>query len=257
MSSAAEIPVVILAGGLGTRLQTVVPDRPKVMADVGGRPFLAWILDFVKSRGFGRIIICTGYKARDIEAYFGAGYDGLSIRYSNEATPLGTGGALGNALDMIDAEYAVVMNGDTLCEVELEKLCERHEACEADASLTAVWTDDCTRFGRLVVDANSMVMDMEEKSGVRCAGLINGGVYVVNTRLIRGIPASSCISLETGLLPEWIKGGRCFAVEMEGLFIDIGTPESYARADEIMRGTSFVRTPIRRASAGHQIPTIQ
>src|SRR5262245_9203051 len=122
----ADLTVAILAGGLGTRLRTVVPDRPKVLAEAAGRPFLAWWLDALEAQGFRDIVLCTGFRAEQISQTFGSTHGRLHLRYSVEAQPLGTGGALRQALPLFASDPILVLNGDSFCEVNLRRFVHYH-----------------------------------------------------------------------------------------------------------------------------------
>src|SRR5262249_48858923 len=124
--SPSDITVAILAGGLGTRLRSVVSDRPKVLAPVAGRPFLAWWLDTLDPQGFGDVILCTGYRAEQVEATFGESFRNLSLRYSVEDMPLGTGGAVHKALPFVRSHELLVLNGDSFCHQDLRPFLRQH-----------------------------------------------------------------------------------------------------------------------------------
>jgi len=225
------VTALILAGGLGTRLRAVVPDRPKVLAPVAGRPFLTFLLDQLAEAGIGRLILCTGYLGEQIRGRLGPTYRELRIQYSQEAAPLGTGGALRQAQRLIDAGTALVMNGDSFCEVDLAEFRAWHQERHAAASMLVRWVPDARRFGRVRVDEAGLIRGFEEKGGPEGGGWINAGIYWLSLDLIRTIPSGVAISLEREVLPVWVEAGLVHGCPGEGAFLDIGTPEAYREAE--------------------------
>jgi NDP-sugar pyrophosphorylase family protein len=225
-----EVTALILAGGLGTRLRPVVPDRPKVLAPVAGRPFLSFLLDQLVDAGIGRLVLCTGYLGEQIRGWLGPAYRGLRIQYSQEAAPLGTGGALRQAQRLIDSGTVLVMNGDSFCEADLAEFRARHQARHAVASILVRWVPDARRFGRVQVDDAGLIRGFDEKRGPEGPGWINAGIYWLSLDLIRTIPRGVAISLEREVLPVWVEAGLVYGCPSEGAFLDIGTPEAYRDA---------------------------
>lgn len=227
----ADIPAVILAGGLGTRLRSAVPDRPKCLAPINGRPFLAWLLDYLSDAGVRRAVLCTGYLGAMVQEAFGSRYGQLSLWYSQEPAPLGTGGALRAALDQTEASTWLVLNGDSLCRADLAAFLQRHRAQASQLSLLLTHVPDTGRFGRVVCDAAGRIVRFVEKGHEAGPGWINAGVYLIERRVIESIPPQQAVSLEREVFPRWIGCGlygHCAA----GEFLDIGTPESFASAGE-------------------------
>ena len=244
-SSLADVTATILAGGLGTRLRPVMADRPKVLADVLGRPFLTFLLDHLQAAGVRRVVLCTGYKGEQVQAAFGDSYGSLCLAYSHESSPLGTGGALRAALPLFEADSILVMNGDSFCETDLRVFWNWHCAREADATLLLTKVSDTTRYGRVVVDAHDHILRFDEKAPGTGPGWINAGIYLISRTLVQTIPRSRAVSLERETFPAWIGQGFC-AYPSEGRFLDIGTPEAYAAAD-LFFGSPH--KPIRQAVA--------
>lgn len=230
----ARIPVAILAGGLGTRLRPSIGDHAKVVAAVGGRPFLAHLLDQVAAAGFRDIVLCTGYRAEEVEA-LGASHGPLRLRYSREAEPLGTGGALRLALPQLDGDDVLVLNGDSFCEVDLPAAWAWHRARGSEATLVAVEVADASRYGRVEIDASDRVVRFTEKQEDGRPGWINAGIYLLATRRIAALPSGRALSLERDALPEWA-GGALYGYRVRGRFIDIGTPGAYSAASLFFRG---------------------
>ena len=228
-STLAETTVAILAGGLGSRLRTVVGNHPKVLAEINGRPFLAWLLEHLENFGFKRVVLCTGYKAEEIECAFGSTFGGLSIIHSCESVPLGTGGALRQALPFLGSNRVLALNGDSFCEADLEALRASHLARNARASMLLAWVEDAGRFGRVRLGSNDQITEFVEKGSSFGGGWINAGVYLLERDLIEMLPANMLLSLEREIFPMWIPQG-VFGFKTQGRFLDIGTPESYALA---------------------------
>ena len=225
---------VILVGGKGCRLQSVVNDRPKPMAEVAGRPFVEWLLLALRAQGVQRAILCTGHMGEMVEAYFGDGrHLDMEIVYSRDPTPLGTAGALRHALGQICSECFLALNGDSYCRVDVERLLKAHRAHEARATLWLVRVDDCSRYGSVEIGRDGTVYAFREKSQERRSGLINTGVYLLERKLVKTIPEGRAVSIETEFFPSLI-GHGLYAVVGDGPFLDIGTPEAYATAEQFL-----------------------
>lgn len=221
---------VILAGGMGKRLRGVVGDCPKPMAKVNGRPFLEWLLLDLKRKGVRRIIFCTGYRSEAIQDYFGNGQDrGMEFIYSRENSPLGTGGALRLALPMIRSENFLVINGDSYCQVDMERLKNFHLSRRARVTLCLVQISECDRYGCVAIDETGAVQSFLEKRMPGKGEAVNAGIYLMERETVSTLPADQPISLETDFFPKLI-GHGLYAFIGEGPFIDIGTPEDYKRS---------------------------
>lgn len=234
-----HVSAAILAGGLGTRLRPVVSDRSKVLAEVNGRPFLGWLLDFLDQSGLKNVILCTGYKGQEVEGAFGRRYGSLSIIYSWESLPLGTGGALRQALPFLRSNTILVLNGDSICDINLHEFLSAHSARCARASLALTWAEDTRRFGRVELQEDDQVIEFCEKGSPFGPGWISAGLYLLERQLIEGIPPNSVLSLEREVFPTWIPQGA-FGFKTTGRFLDIGTPESYALANREFFGDCAV-----------------
>lgn len=225
---------IVLAGGLGTRLRSTVPDLPKPMAPVAGRPFLERLLERWIGQGIGRFVLSVGYRHELIRAHFGVRFLGAEIDYAVEETPLGTGGALLLAARRLrDGKDFLAMNGDTWLEVECRSLEAFHREKRSDVSIAVLRNTDTQRYAGVGVDAARRVTGF----GVRGAAEINGGVYLMAAGVIEraGFEAGARCSLEADLLPRLVAGGAgVHAFPCEGRFIDIGVPEDYRRAADIM-----------------------
>ncbi len=240
MQDLSETTAVILAGGLGTRLRAAVSDRPKVLAEVNGRPFLAYLLDRLAAAGIARAVLCTGYKADRVRAAFGDVHKGIELIYSEEASPLGTAGALRPAVPFMESESVLIMNGDSYCTADLEAFRAYHEAKRAVATLLLAKVSDAARYGRVQIDDDGIVLAFHEKDGRRDPGWINAGIYFVRRSLLLAVPMNVDRSLERDVFPGWI-GRGLYGFPAGGCFLDIGTPESYASAERFFSGVQPCR----------------
>lgn len=223
-----NVPAVILAGGLGTRLRPMIGDMPKALAPVQGRPFLAYQLGLLKRQGITRIVLCTGYQHDLIQAPFGdGGAWGVQILYSVEAQPLGTAGALQQARRFLDRTF-LVMNGDTYFAVDVATLVANHRQGDAIATLGLVEVPQAGRFGAVTLDARGYVTRFAEKKRRR-AGLINAGVYVLEPGIFAHFPARAPLSLESDVFPHLASQRLLRGCVLQGYHIDIGTPQSYTQ----------------------------
>jgi len=229
-----DISTAILVGGLGSRLKPIVSDRPKAMALIHGRPFLSYILDQLNAAGLKDIILCVGYMGKYIEAEMGPSYGNLSLRYSYEYEPLGTGGALRNALNLMNSETVLVMNGDSYCACDLRQFWYFHEQNSSVASITLTSVSNTGRYGRVKIDERNAILAFEEKGAFTGRGWINAGVYFLDRDIIASIPQGRFVSLERETLPSLI-GKKFCGFTNEGTFLDIGTPDDYAKADLLFK----------------------
>ncbi len=235
-----DTKAVLLVGGLGTRLRTVVPSAPKPMAPVGDRPFLELLIRQLESQGIRNLVLCTGYLADQIEREFGDGSDlGVAIEYSKEPQPLGTGGALKFAERFLHGvPDFVVMNGDSFVELDLRQLMQFHRTHGGVATMAVVPVENAGRYGTVHVDSNNRVTEFMEKTGADSPGLINAGVYIFSPAILEYIPDGP-VSLEKEVFPRLLDRG-VYAAREQGVFIDIGTPADYAQ------GAATVRPPAAR-----------
>ena len=230
---------IVLAGGFGTRLKHIVPDVPKPMAPVCGRPFLRYILDDLQGKGFERIILATGYKSEVIQSFFGRSYRGMELVYSQENAPLGTGGALKRALQLCHGERIAAVNGDTYFDVDLGAM--ERAAQPGCFVLAAKRMRNFDRYGTLELNG-TQVTAFREKMPCK-EGMINGGIYLLERTALEHIP-QDCFSFETEVLEPMAAKGRVYAFESEGLFIDIGIPEDYEQAQILMMPLAQVRKAV-------------
>ena len=217
---------IVLAGGAGTRLRSVLADVPKVLAPIGGRPFLHLLLSRLVAQGVESVVIATGYAADEVESAAGSFGGPLAITFSREIEPLGTGGAIGQAFDRVRGPRAWVFNGDSYCDVDLGRVAGAAAAAPEEPWVVAVEVPDAARFGTLEMDA-SAITEFREKTGRSERGWINAGIYLLPRDLVRKGPSS----IERDLFPLWAAQGRLRVFAAHGRFIDIGTPESLREAE--------------------------
>ena len=226
---ASQSDAIVLAGGLGTRLSTVLSDVPKVLAPVAGRAFLEYLLVLLRTQGFRDLTLAVGHMAGQVQAAFGAGRSlGLHLRYSREDEPLGTGGALRLALDLTHSGNIIALNGYPYFAVYFTQLAYFHIRYQAVATVALARVAECARYGAVSVDEGCRITAFREK-GETGSSIINGGVYVFARGTIEHIPPSRRVSLEQETLPALVGHGLYGAV-FDEYFTDIGTPEAYAEA---------------------------
>ena len=230
-----DVSIAILAGGLGTRLRSVVADRPKVLALIHGRPFLSYLLDHLCDFHPNEIVLCAGYLGEQLRETFGDSHHGTRLIYSQEPTPLGTAGALRFALPLLKFENVLALNGDTFCDVDLNVMIEWHITRQANATLALIHLHDTSRYGCVVTDEEDRVVRFEEKKENSSSGWVNGGVYLLKRQFIESIPTGQSVSIERETFPSWI-GRELYGWKSQGCFIDIGTPESYSSAESFFAG---------------------
>ena len=226
-------PAFILAGGLGTRLASVLPDCPKALAPVGGRPFLDILFDQLLALGIDRVVLLLGSRSAAILQFVEErterrrGQPDVHVRTSIESSPLGTGGAVKLASRFADAPF-FLLNGDTYLDFDAAELSAYHREKKALVTLAASAQQDTSRFGRLEVSADGFVVGFREKTASSEPGLINGGVYLMEQAILSLIPDGRAVSLEQETFPSILaQGGRIAALAQQGSFFDIGTPDSY------------------------------
>jgi NDP-sugar pyrophosphorylase family protein len=225
-----DIKAVLLVGGLGTRLRSIVPSTPKPLASMGNSPFLELLVRQVRHQGIRRLVMCTGYLGDQIEKAFGDGRSwDVAIEYSKELSPLGTGGAIKLARPYLrDTSDFVVMNGDSFLEFDLRLLIRFHHEHGGLVSMAVVQVKNASRYGTVQMDGSGRVTGFSEKTGRNAPGMVNAGVYIFDRSVLEHIPEGPA-SMEREVFPQLLHRG-VYALEQHGMFIDIGTPEDYALA---------------------------
>lgn len=219
---------IVLSGGFGTRLSTVVADRPKPMADVNGRPFLEILLDDLAKNNFKKVVLAVGYMHEYIVNHFKDNYQGMEIVYAIEQEPLGTGGAVLNAMQYITDEYAFIINGDTLFKIDYKELIADDLLVMAIAYL-----EKNERYGQVEVD-RGYVTRFKEKETIN-SGYINGGIYRMNKKYLESLNLPKRFSFEKDVLEKQVYQKPIKAVYFEAYFIDMGVPEDYLKLQEDLK----------------------
>ncbi len=219
---------LILAGGEGKRLRSVINDVPKPMAPINEKPFLEYLILQLKKQNIKDIIFSIGYKGSIIRSYFqdGGNWD-INIEYSEEDNPLGTGGALRKAGELIADEQFIVMNGDSFFDIEFKQLISFHEDKQAVATIGLAYVETIERYGQVGIGNDGEITKFVEKGNSVSSGYINGGIYILTSELINKIPFGQ-VSLETEVFPN-LRNKGLFGVKFKSFFVDIGKPEEYQR----------------------------
>jgi len=239
MPSLSDTTIVILTGGLGTRLRSVISDRPKVLVDICERPFLTFLLNQLVTAKAREVVLCTGFLADKVHEIFGNTYKSLKISYSRESEPLGTGGALRLALPHLKSDPVLIMNGDSFVDVDLTGYMEWFFKKDRWASLLLVKVPNTVRYGTVIVAEDERLTAFAEKGLDARPGWINAGIYIMKKSLVASIPTGIAFSLEREFFPSLVDKGL-YGFSINGEFIDIGTPESYLRAQEFFLNKKFL-----------------
>lgn len=231
---------VILAGGLGTRLRSVVKEIPKPMAPVNDIPFLAYLLHYLKKYNVNRVILSVGYKYEVIEDFFGKEYKGIELVYALECTPLGTGGGIKNALSYARDKDVYLLNGDTFFEVDLNELSHQFFDKKAPLCLSLKEMFDFDRYG-VVTFEDEKVTGFKDKEYCKKAW-INGGVYALKTDIFSTLPFEEKFSFETDFMESYFERLAFFVFLSRSYFIDIGIPEDFERAQKEFQTMPLFKT---------------
>lgn len=222
---------VILAGGFGTRLQSVITDVPKPMADIKGKPFLCYLMDYLSSYTISKIMLSVGYKYENITNYFGSRYKNLDIEYVIEEEPLGTGGAIKKALEQVKGKAVIVMNGDTFFNLDIKKIVDFHFGKDAMLTIAVKPMHNYDRYDSIIFEDNK-IMDFADKS-FKSFGHINGGVYVLSKKILNYFGGfKKNFSFEIEFLRKTIHEITVYPFISDSYFIDIGIPEDYRKAQK-------------------------
>ena len=226
--------IVVLCGGLGTRLRTVVSDRPKSMADFCGRPFLDILLDYFKGFGFRRIILCVGYRAEAIKSHYANRFSDMEILFSEEKAPLGTGGAIKNAEHLIKSNPFCVANGDSFCSIQMDQFLSFHSDKKATISIAVSSVGKTKDYGAVCLDHDSQVLSFDEKKESQEKAAVNAGVYIFEKKILFEMHKGDIFSLEKDLFTR-VCGKGLYGFFVDSPVIDIGTPERYAYASNHLK----------------------
>lgn len=220
---------IILAGGLGTRLRSAVPDLPKCMAPVNGMPFIAYVIHYLQEQGIKKFVFALGYKSDAFDLFLRATLPSADYRLSVENEPLGTGGAIQLACRGVTNENIAVANGDTLFRVNIPVLSAFHHQQKADCTIALKPMKAFSRYGAITLNKDHSVKSFREKQ-YQAEGFINGGVYALNVPAFLGKRFPAKFSFEQEYLERFYKGGKIFGITEDAYFIDIGIPEDYKKA---------------------------
>jgi D-glycero-alpha-D-manno-heptose 1-phosphate guanylyltransferase len=227
---------LILCGGLGTRLRQAVADRPKGLAEVAGRPFLDILIDALLRQGLDRFVLCAGYGADQIAARYAARRDAQFL-ISVEQKPLGTAGAVRHALPHVASDAFFVLNGDSWCEVDYGALHASHASRGARLSIVVVSHAGRDDAGTVALAEDGALLSFDEKAAAgERTRTVNAGIYLMHRSVIAGVPPGVAASLERDVFPQALRNGGCYGFRVAGPLVDIGTPERYHAAQELLRG---------------------
>jgi NDP-sugar pyrophosphorylase family protein len=247
-----DVKAVLLVGGLGTRLHPILPSTPKPLASVGNQSFLELLIWQLRSQGIRRLVMCTGYLGEQIEEMFGDGrtWD-VAIEYSKELSPQGTAGAIKLAQPILqDSQDFLVMNGDSYLEVDLRQFIHFHREHDGLGSMAVVKVNNAGRYGTVQIGSDGRVKGFSEKTGRDAAGIVNAGIYIFNRSVFDYFPEGPA-SLEKEVFPR-ILPQSVYAFEQHGMFIDIGTPEDYARA-QVLRDKLYETASLKQECSDSEI----
>lgn len=256
-SDLREMDIVILCGGLGKRLRSIIPEQPKVLAKIGDRTFLDILVNNISLYGTKNIILCVGYLKHHIKRHFdyycsdccdshNRRYSGYNIIFSEEESPLGTGGAIKNAKPLIKSNPFMVMNGDSICNIDFNEFLDFHVRNEAILSMVLAKSTTTDDYGHVILDKEQKIISFNEKMSnkniyitntglnkkdLAIESLINAGIYLMQKEIFSYMPKQDNFSLENDLFPKMVNDedtkSRCYGFVTGGKLLDIGTPERY------------------------------
>ncbi|MDR2950385.1 MAG: nucleotidyltransferase family protein [Prevotella sp.] len=229
---------IILAGGLGTRLQSVVSNVPKCMAEVAGKPFLSYLFDYLQKNDFDHVILALGYKSEIVLQWLEGVIYPFSVSYVIEEDPLGTGGAIKLAFGKVQGDKSFVFNGDTFFEIDTDNLLEFHKKKNAVISLALKPMLDFDRYGSVDLDEEQRIIRFNEKQHCK-KGLINGGVYIINKELFTRLDLPEKFSFEKDILEAHLLDILVYGCQQDRYFIDIGIPSDFEKANQEFKNRYF------------------
>lgn len=229
---------IILVGGLGTRLRKVVNDRPKPMALVNCKPFLEYIINKLRSNDITNIVLASGYMSDYIKDYFKDGKKfGVSIYYSIEEKQLDTGGAIKNAENCIHENDIFILNGDTYFDIDFNDMYDFHKSNKGCFTMALRRVNDVSRYGAVEYNPKNIITKFVEKGNHSNSNYINGGVYIINKKILKYINPNKKVSLEKEIVPKIMKYEHIYGFKSKDYFIDIGIPEDYFKfCKDVKRG---------------------
>lgn len=238
MKNAKEVEILILAGGRGTRLATVVSDVPKPMAPIQDKPFLEYLINSVKKQGFYNFRLLVGYKSEVIKNYFGDGSTlGVNIHYTLEEMPLGTGGAVKKGILDSTFDNFLIFNGDTFFEADLPLLISESKD---QLAIALKYFENCERYGQVIIDNNFKIKSFREKGNNSNDGFINAGIYYFSRSVLDHFPPEDVFSIEQAVMPKLVEKNLLTGIPLGGKFIDIGIPEDFKKAQTFLDEFKFI-----------------
>lgn len=226
--------VVILAGGLGKRLRSVTGGTQKVLAQINGKPFISVLIDYIAAQGGKRFILCTGHDAQSVESSLKNSHPGLTIIFSEEKEPLGTGGAIKLGSTHVTSEKFLALNGDCFCVIDYNQMIAFHDQQKSQATIAVTKIEDAREYGTIEMDSQKHIVAFKEKQPILQPAFINTGTYCLNRNVFSLVQTPQKFSIEYDFFPHLVNKGFS-AFEVENKFIDIGTPERYAWAQEHLK----------------------
>ncbi len=225
--------VIVLAGGLGTRLRSVINDIPKPMALVKNKPFLEYVLTWLSGYNITKIVFSAGYKADIIKSYFRNDFKGIPIEYAIEIEPLGTGGGILSALSYLYDENVLVLNGDTYFPIDIDDFYIGHLTMGGNITIALKEMTNFNRYGSVDIDHNYNILQFHEKK-FRKQAMINGGIYFLKRKFLQELNLPVKFSFEKSVLEKEVQNKTIKGIPFNYQFLDIGIPEDYYQADQLL-----------------------
>ena len=222
---------IILAGGMGTRLKTIISDLPKPMAPIMNVPFLTYQLNYLKHFGIKKVIFSVGYLSEKIIAHYNQSFENISIEYSIEKNPLGTGGGIRMAMSNLKEDLVLILNGDSFFDLNLEQFYNLHLEQKAEFSLALRYVNNSERYGNIEFNSTHQITSFIEKNQLNQSGYINAGVYILSKKLyLQNTKPDINFSIEKDFFEKQLNQLIIKGFEFKDYFIDIGIPEDYLKA---------------------------
>jgi D-glycero-alpha-D-manno-heptose 1-phosphate guanylyltransferase len=224
---------IILAGGMGTRLKTIISDLPKPMAPIMNVPFLTYQLNYLKHFGIKKVIFSVGYLSEKIIAHYNQSFENISIEYSIEKNPLGTGGGIRMAMSNLNEDLVLILNGDSFFDLDLEQFYNLHLEQKSEFSLALRYVNNSERYGNIEFNSSNQITSFIEKNQLNQSGYINAGVYILSKKLyLQNTKPNINFSIEKDFFEKQLNQLIIKGFEFKDYFIDIGIPEDYLKAQD-------------------------
>jgi len=224
---------IILAGGMGTRLKTIISDLPKPMAPIMNVPFLTYQLNYLKYFGIKKVVFSVGYLSEKIIAHYNQSFENISIEYSIEKNPLGTGGGIRMAMSNLNEDLVLILNGDSFFDLDLEQFYNLHLEQKSDFSLALRYVNNSERYGNIEFNSSNQITSFIEKNQLNQSGYINAGVYILSKKLyLQNTKPNINFSIEKDFFEKQLNQLIIKGFEFKNYFIDIGIPEDYLKAQD-------------------------